>query len=557
MLPTLPPETVAMRTRDGVRLDADIYRPAEAGTYPVLLMRQAYGRRIACTICYAHPSWYAAQGYIVVIQDIRGRGTSEGEFLIGEHDASDGADTIAWAARLPGSNGRVGMYGFSYQGYNQLMAAIEAGPALQAIAPAMTPWDAREGWAWKQGALRLQSTLGWATQLAAETARRRGDADAYAELAASAKTLPLNESVPAWPQYMRRHAALCHYGKWLDTPPEDAYWQRISAAAHAPAIAAKKIPTLFIGGWYDSYNETVLQAWEDLRARGDWPLRVEIGPWLHFPWTRQVGSQDFGPAAESQMDIAQVRWFDRWLKDAPASAATENGLHVFDLAAHSWKTLPQWPGHELRLALSGNGLAALHIGAGRLLAPGTALPQQPGTDYLVNDPWRPAPSVGGPYGTPPGPVDHTPTDRRGDVMTFDTDRLTAPLLLAGPIEARLHLSADLPDFDIACTLSRVLPDGRAIVLADGYARTGGTVPGTAVIVAMHATCATLAAGDALRLSLAASAFPAYALNPGTGENPSWIPASQGAITTLGVHYGPGQQSELRLTLEQPSVSWSA
>ncbi len=156
----LPVEPQSIRMRDGTRLDADIYRPASSDSFPVLLQRQAYGRRIACTICYAHPAWYAAQGYIVVVQDIRGRGTSEGEFAVGENEAVDGAETIDWASQLAGSTGDVGMYGFSYQGYNQMLAATAAGPALKALAPAMAPWHAYENWAFENGALRLQGALG-------------------------------------------------------------------------------------------------------------------------------------------------------------------------------------------------------------------------------------------------------------------------------------------------------------------------------------------------------------------------------------------------------------
>ena len=119
---TLLPETVSMRTRDGVRLDADLYRPAGKGPFPLLLMRQPYGRKIASTVVYAHPGWYAAHGYIVVIQDVRGSGTSEGDFKLFEHEREDGADTLAWAAALEGCSGRIGMYGFSYQAATQLLA---------------------------------------------------------------------------------------------------------------------------------------------------------------------------------------------------------------------------------------------------------------------------------------------------------------------------------------------------------------------------------------------------------------------------------------------------
>ena len=115
-LPVAGPRSVALTLADGTRLDADIWAPDAPGRFPVLAMRQPYGRRIASTVCYAHPRWYAAQGYVVVIQDVRGRGSSEGEFDPFVHEAADGADSVAWAAALPGTSGAVGMYGFSYQG---------------------------------------------------------------------------------------------------------------------------------------------------------------------------------------------------------------------------------------------------------------------------------------------------------------------------------------------------------------------------------------------------------------------------------------------------------
>src|SRR5918997_4262269 len=137
MLKVKPKETASMFTRGGVRLDADIYRPDSEGEFPVLLMRQPYGRAIASTVVYAHPSWYAAYGYIVVIQDVRGRGTSQGEFKLFSHEIEDGFDSVTWAAGLPGSTGEVGMYGFSYQGMTQLYAAASKPTALKTICPAM------------------------------------------------------------------------------------------------------------------------------------------------------------------------------------------------------------------------------------------------------------------------------------------------------------------------------------------------------------------------------------------------------------------------------------
>src|SRR6204780_2466952 len=171
LLPVAEPSTLSMLTRDGTRLDADIWRPDAPGRFPVLLMRQPYGRRIASTVVYAHPSWYAANGYIVVIQDVRGRGTSEGRFRLFADDVADGGDSIAWAASLPGSNGCVGMYGFSYQGHTQLLALAAGRRELQAICPAMATWDARTEWAYEGGAFCFLSNLQWGVQMAGEQAR--------------------------------------------------------------------------------------------------------------------------------------------------------------------------------------------------------------------------------------------------------------------------------------------------------------------------------------------------------------------------------------------------
>ncbi len=134
--------------------------PPQPGPHPTLLMRQPYGRDIASTVVYAHPVWFARHGYNVVIQDVRGRGDSEGEFYPFRHEGRDGAETIAWLRTRPESNGRIGMYGFSYQGMTQLLAAAEQPEGLHCIAPGMTAYDLYHGWFYHHGALRFAST--WA-----------------------------------------------------------------------------------------------------------------------------------------------------------------------------------------------------------------------------------------------------------------------------------------------------------------------------------------------------------------------------------------------------------
>ena len=181
-------EQASMLTSDGVRLDADVWRPAEPGPHPVLLMRQPYGRSIASTVVYAHPAWYAARGYIVAIQDVRGRGTSQGEFACWSTRRRTGWRRSPGRPPLPGSTGSVGMYGFSYQGMTQLLAAARHPPALKAIAPAMAAWDMWADFATEGGAFRLQAGFGWGCQLALETARRAGDVATHQAIYAASRS---------------------------------------------------------------------------------------------------------------------------------------------------------------------------------------------------------------------------------------------------------------------------------------------------------------------------------------------------------------------------------
>ncbi|MDB5570411.1 MAG: X-Pro dipeptidyl-peptidase family [Hyphomicrobiales bacterium] len=533
-----------MRTRDGVRLDADVYRPRAPGDYPVLLMRQAYGRRIACTICYAHPSWYAAHGYLVVVQDVRGRGTSEGEFRCGEHEAADGADAVAWAAGLPGSDGCVGMYGFSYQGYVQLFAAAAAGPQLKSIAPAMFPWDARRHWAYENGAFRLGGALGWAIQIAAETARRNGDPQAFAELAAASNALPIHEAVTCRPALMERHAALSHYQDWLDQPEGSDYWRRVSPCAHVDAIRARDLPTLIVGGWWDYMLRGTLAGHRAL-APGASNVRLVVGPWLHFPWDRRAAGVDFGPEAGGGLDDLHIRWFDQTLKGRQTGVLEESPVRLFDVGAKTWRGFSHWPSGPVSLALSGDGRASIDASAGALRWP--EQPAQAAVERIVHDPWRPAPGVGGAFGAPAGPVDRAMVDTRGDVLTFTSAPVTEPLTLAGDVALEVEAGSDAAGFDLSCVLSRVTASGQAIPCAEGYAAIADAV----VRIPMRACCVTLQPGEALRLSLAGAFYPAFAVNPGDGQNPTRASRERARIVTIAIAVGADARTRLSINLLVP------
>src|SRR5271170_4145229 len=223
---------VHSRLSDGVELVSDHYYSPEPGPNPTLLMRQPYGRDIASTVVYAHPVWFARHGYNVAIQDVRGRGGSGGEFYPFRHEARDGAETIAWLRARPESNGRIGMYGFSYQGMTQLLAAAEQPDGLVCIAPGMTALDLYHGWFYNNGALRLASSLGWGLQMLKGDARRlrlREASDrleqALANLGAQTSVLPLRDH-PALhgeglPTYVR---------DWFDRADSGEHWQALDVS---------------------------------------------------------------------------------------------------------------------------------------------------------------------------------------------------------------------------------------------------------------------------------------------------------------------------------------
>ena len=518
--PVLPKESVSILTRDCVRLDADVYRPDASGDFPVLLMRQPYGRAIASTVVYAHPSWYASHGFIVVIQDVRGRGTSEGEFQLFTHEVEDGFDTVEWAARLPRSNGRVGMYGFSYQGMTQLFAAQAAPKALQAIAPAMVGYHPGEDWAYEQGALLLQAGVGWAIQLAAETARLKGDREAFQALYQVSRQLPIHDPNPTCPEVLQRYAPDSFLHEWQQHAPTHAYWQTLT-----PQLEAIDLPMLHIGGWFDPYLRGDVRLYQEMAARSQFPQPLWIGPWGHLPWSQHVGGRNFGPAANSPIDRLQVQWFAHWLHDEPAPLLKQPAVNFFEMGRDRWRAFDRWPeGDRQRWQFASSGLAAMHLGDGKLLKVDVAegdddghltTPTLANIDTWVHDPWRPVPSLGGHAALPAGSFNRAAIDSRSDVLTYTSDPLLQDLSIAGHLEMSLNCQCDRPSFDLSITISEVRSDGTVFNLTQGYRRLS-CVPNAwqTHVVKLQPTCFVCPQGHALRVSISAASFPAYPVNPG-------------------------------------------
>ncbi|NEP01730.1 MAG: CocE/NonD family hydrolase [Symploca sp. SIO2E9] len=538
-----------MLTRDGVRLDADIYRPDSGDEFPVLLMRQPYGKAIASTVVYAHPSWYAARGYIVVIQDVRGRGTSEGEFDLFAHEIDDGFDSVNWAAALPGSTGDVGMYGFSYQGMTQLYAAATCPTALKVLCPAMVGYDLYSDWAYEGGAFCLQANLGWAIQLAAETARLRGDEHAYQRLYAASRNLPLYDQYPARPEILTELAPDSFYHKWLDHPYPGEYWEQFSPKN---LIEDVDLPMLHIGGWFDTFVRGTLHLYKDMAARITKPQHLLIGPWAHLPWGRKLGRVDYSAEANSPVDQLQVLWFDQFLKGIDTGILQEASVSLFEMGSNQWRYFDSWPsGNHKSYYLASSSLANLRDDSGELVTSKEQLIDN-SIDVFVQDPWRPVPALGGHGAVPLGSCDRSAIDCRTDVLTYTSQKLTEDLHLAGDVMVEVFCTADTPSFDICAVLSEVYSDGSVYNFTQGYRRINPGEKTKLLQIQLQPTCVIIAKGNALRLSLSGACFPTYPVNSGIGKTAGETRLLDAEIITLMVSCGYNSPSLVLLPIVSSS-----
>ena len=527
---------------DGIRLATRVWTPPGQGPWPLLLMRQPYGRAIASTVTYAHPSWYASQGFLVVVQDVRGRGDSEGEFRGFAQEAADTAAAVRWCRRLESCNGRVGTYGFSYQGLTQLLnsgaapgAAADAGdPLPDCLAPAMCGLDERLHWASEGGAHWWSLGLGWGLQLAAEGCRRRGDRHGWRRIRRSLESgAYLEEGL----ELLRCHDPQGMGLEWLRLDPaEPAGWR-----VHRPSHALLQRPLLLIGGWHDPHLNGVLDLFGRSLAAGGRP-RLCVGAWSHLDWRggidqlqlaffrRHLGGGERLRSARTEPAADELERASARLPasepplDWPAPTSEGGAVLLQCPRGGAWSAeAGADPQAALGWRLSSDGLAAIRADEGRLLpwSPPGGRPPAAGGLSLVHDPWRPVPSRGGHLGPAPGLVERSDLDGRADVACFQTAPLQQPLRLCGRPWLRLEAAADQPGFDLWACLSLVQADGRVLQLSTGLCRVLGE-PALWLQpreLALQPLAVMLAAGERLRLSLAGAAWPAIAVNPGDGTPP--------------------------------------
>jgi uncharacterized protein len=514
---------VRCRLSDGVELVSDHYSPAQPGPRPTLLMRQPYGRDIASTVVYAQPVWFARHGYNVVIQDVRGRGDSEGEFYPFRHEGCDGAETIAWLRSLPESNGRVGMYGFSYHGMTQLLAAAENPEGLQCIAPGMTAHDLYHGWFYHHGALRFAPILGWGLQMLKGDARRlklREASDrleqAWANLPSQVGVLPFRNHPAIQGERVPRYVL-----DWLDHHEPGDYW---SAMDLSRTVNQVRVPALHTSGWYDVFLHGSIDGFIALTAHAATPFAREhqyllAAPWLHIPWGDRIGSYDFGPEALIDTDAILLRWFNHWLKDSGEFSA-EPKIRHFVIGENRWREAQSWPGRAKQpFYLYSDGKANSRKGDGELLAapPRTEQP----CDIFICDPEVPVLSPG--PSAQAGQFDQAAVELGNNLLVYTSEPLARALRVFGTPRVCLYCSTSAAHTDFTAKLVRVRPAGAAEFICIGIARSSWLFAESGYVADkthlwefdLEPTSCVFAEGDCVRLEIAGSAFPLYDRNPGT------------------------------------------
>lgn len=504
--------------RDGIHLATNIFRPSGASLFPTILIRTPYGKGVEPT---ANHVAFVEHGYAVVIQDVRGRHESQGAFLPLTQEGPDGEDTLNWIAKQPWSDGKIGMLGGSYLGIVQWKVALLANPHLKA----MFPWvsgddDYRDRFYSTGGALKLGHRLLWLEE------NMRDYGLPAPEFAKYILTLPLRRADVA-----ATGRRLSLFQQALDHPDFDAYWQALSVQKQLKDVT---VPVFSVGGWYDNYVESDLDAFCLLQKHN--PVnRIMIGPWPHNIGEKFQGV-DFGPEAKVGLRRVELDWFDTWLKGKP-SALPQSPVRIFVMGADQWRDENEWPiarAQPTRLYLESGGRANTGSGNGELSpqVPLSSKKHAPPDTYTY-DPRHWTPTRGGavcctPSIFPWGPLDQRPLEKREDVLVYSTAPLPADLEVTGHIQVTLFASSSALDTDFTAKLVDVFPDGLARNLTDGIqrARYRNSLskpellkPGEVTKFQIDAgvTSNLFRQGHRIRLEISSSNFPRFDRNPNTGR----------------------------------------
>jgi putative CocE/NonD family hydrolase len=510
-------QRVAMR--DGVACSADVYLPRGlAGPLPTIYQWTPYESTRDRFVGWG--IWFASRGYAAVVQDVRGRYESGGEFVAYHRDGEDAYDSLDWAAGEPWCDGNIGTWGRSYGAIVQWQLAPLGHPALRCLAPHVIMDDYFADCHYVGGAFQLALSLGaaliWSTTIGLVTGENAADTVLHPRVFRHLPLVDLDREaigreIPFWRE-------------WLEHATDDDYWRVLRHRAEDLTV-----PLFQQCGWYDAYAGATMRTFNRVNTT----QRVLLGPWSHEEEVeRSLGGVDFGPAAARFIRDDELRWYDHWLRGIDTGLLAEPPIALFTMGRNEWRRDREWPP-------PGTRFEPWHLRVGGGLSPD---PPRAGEepDRYAYDPADPVPTLGGNNSlltmtrfaadrVVPGPLDQRPLEARDDVLVYSSEPLGRDLEVTGPVEAVLHAATDARDTDFVVRLCDVQPDGRSLVLSEGIVRAryrNGlgrqelVEPGEpqAYRIRMYPTSNLFRRGHRIRLDVTSSSFPRFSRNLNTGED---------------------------------------
>jgi uncharacterized protein len=573
-------EGIWIPMRDGVRLATDLYVPRDAGErLPVIMIRTPYDRR-AHRRGDSAARTFAGQGYVVAVQDVRGKFESEGWYTISKDDVQDGSDATTWLATQSWSNGKVGTYGCSYLGDTQVLQARLRNPHHAAMIPqaAGSSIHYRYFGTMDGGVVELAGGLGWFRHSGSKVYLRypedlpsslRGLFEIAPSVPPIADYRPIWTSLPLVDMMKKAGGPPTDWEDFVSHAPGDPWWDQFGYIKPDDRF---DVPSLQINSWYDFGIAETLQQFNQFRANAvsatsrDNQFMI-VSPTEHCrsevaTEKTRVGERELGDARFPYWDL-YLRWFDHWLKGVENGVGAMPRLRLYVMGRNLWRDEQEWPLLRTRFVkyyLRSGGRANGLFGDG-VLSP--TAPRAEASDSFTYDPASPVPSVGGPgccSGTSEaaaGAFDQSRVEQRQDVLVYSTPPLEEGLEVTGPLDLVLYVSSSARDTDFTAKLVDVYPDGTAYNIQEsvlraryreGFGREVWMEPGGTyrLRIDLKATSNYFGPGHRVRLEVSSSSFPRYDRNLNTGgrnyDEVRWVPARNT------VHHAPDRASHLVLPI---------
>lgn len=524
---------IAVEMHDGIVLYADIYRPRGAEQPPTVLMRTPYGKAAASTRPFAMA--LARRGYLVVAQDVRGTGASEGVFTPLLHERRDGGDTVEWLRRQLWFDGRLGLFGLSYIGFTANAIAVDNPAEVKAVFAPVTTRGFYEVY-YETGGFNLDAALSWAVIMQRQKANTHTGISIWQKLLARGREqapIPFDALPVAAADVAATGETVDFYRIFATrTDPGSDYWRLSSLSEND--IAGITAPVYLASAWYDTLLPRVLADYSALKSAGREP-RLVIGDGPHIDT----------PALLRYLKHS-IAWFDHYLKGRPLSL-TDAPVRIRRMGDSAWLEFDDWPPDSPRRSFYLSAEGGLH----RQIASTGA-----GPTHYVFDPANPTPALGGPLLAATDPViDNAQLEARPDTVVFTTEALAHDIDIIGEPSAQIYIEADRPTFDLFVRLAYVDEKGVSKNITDGirrFYRQGAAGHPLAASLNLWPTAIRVRAGQRLRVTVASGAHPRIARNLGRGN-----PAEQAHMTTMDatsikIYHDAEHPSHINLPLRTPS-----